>query len=410
MLQRGKHLVAAGRGFATGGGFTARLFAGGFHKLLDRIDAGLASGRIDATLPDGRSGCSAGAARGRRRPSISRSWRALVRLAASGSVGWYKAWAQGEWSSPDPVPLFELFMRNAATLGDAGRAKGPWRLVNWLAHRLRANDRAGARRNIAHHYDLGNDFYAAWLDPGMTYSSAVFAEPAGRDRSKRRRSARSACCSTGSASSPASVCSRSAAAGAASPRSRRAITASASPASRCPRSRKPMPTARLAAPGSPTRRIALTTIATSTGASTPSPASRWSRRSARNIGRLISTPSRALLKPGGRRRSSSSRSATTCSKLCGQRRLHPDLIFPGGMLISEDASARRRSAGLAWRDREGYGRHYAETLRRWRDRYDAAVAENRLPAGFDARFHGFGAIISCIAKAASAAAASTWRK
>ena len=53
MLQRGKHLVAGDRGFATGGGLTARLFAGGFHKLLDRIDLALDHGRIDATLPDG---------------------------------------------------------------------------------------------------------------------------------------------------------------------------------------------------------------------------------------------------------------------------------------------------------------------------------------------------------------------
>ena len=109
------------------------------------------------------------------------SWRSLVRLATSGSVGWYKAWARGEWTSPDPVPLFDLFMRNAASLGDAARAKGPWRLVNRIAHALRANDRGRARRNIEHHYDLGNDFYAAWLDPGMTYSTAVFAEPISAD-------------------------------------------------------------------------------------------------------------------------------------------------------------------------------------------------------------------------------------
>ena len=63
-----------------------------------------------------------------------KSWRALARLVTSGSVGWYKAWAQGEWTSPDPVALFDLFMRNAPALGDTGRAKGPWKLVNRLAH------------------------------------------------------------------------------------------------------------------------------------------------------------------------------------------------------------------------------------------------------------------------------------
>jgi deoxyribodipyrimidine photo-lyase len=56
------------------------------------------------------------------------SWLALVRLATSGSVGWYKAWARGEWASPDPVPLFDLFMRNAAASAapPAPRARSAW--------------------------------------------------------------------------------------------------------------------------------------------------------------------------------------------------------------------------------------------------------------------------------------------
>ena len=51
------------------------------------------------------------------------SWMALVRLATSGSVGWYKAWRLGEWRSPDPVPLFELFAANAVSLGDTARER-----------------------------------------------------------------------------------------------------------------------------------------------------------------------------------------------------------------------------------------------------------------------------------------------
>ena len=63
-------------------------------------------------------------------------------------------------------------------------------------------------------------------------------------------------------------------------------------------------------------------------------------------------------------------------------------IFPGGMLIGEARfRALAEAAGLEWRDREGYGLHYAETLKRWRARYDEAVAEGRLPAGFDDAFH-----------------------
>ena len=145
MLQRGKHLVAADRALATGGGLAARLFAGGFHKLIERIDAGISEGRIDATFPDGNFRALGARGEGPVAVIHLRSWRALVRLATSGSVGWYKAWAQGEWTSPDPVALFDLFMRNAARLGDTGRAKGPWKLVNRIAHGLRANNKSRAR-------------------------------------------------------------------------------------------------------------------------------------------------------------------------------------------------------------------------------------------------------------------------
>src|SRR3546814_5529878 len=61
--------------------------------------------------------------------------------------------------------------------GEAGRASGPSRRFNRLVRGLQANTRTRARRNIGFHYDLGNDFYAAWLDETLTYSSAIFAEP-----------------------------------------------------------------------------------------------------------------------------------------------------------------------------------------------------------------------------------------
>jgi cyclopropane-fatty-acyl-phospholipid synthase len=63
-------------------------------------------------------------------------------------------------------------------------------------------------------------------------------------------------------------------------------------------------------------------------------------------------------------------------------------IFPGGMLLSEARfAALAAEAGLEWRDRRGYGLHYAETLKRWRARYEEAVRDGRLPPGFDKPFH-----------------------
>ena len=85
----------------------------------------------------------------------------------------------GEWTSPDPVKLFELFSHNAVALGDVGRAKGPLRAINALAHRLRDNRPGKARANIAAHYDLGNDFYAAWLDDDDDLFECPLSPPAG---------------------------------------------------------------------------------------------------------------------------------------------------------------------------------------------------------------------------------------
>jgi cyclopropane-fatty-acyl-phospholipid synthase len=63
-------------------------------------------------------------------------------------------------------------------------------------------------------------------------------------------------------------------------------------------------------------------------------------------------------------------------------------VFPGGMLIGETRFRQiAEQAGLGWEDRKGYALHYAETLGRWRERYDSAVGEGRLPAGFDEPFH-----------------------
>ena len=62
--------------------------------------------------------------------------------------------------------------------------------------------------------------------------------------------------------------------------------------------------------------------------------------------------------------------------------------MPGGLLVEEERFRRiGATAGLIWQDRVGYALHYAETLKRWRAGFDEAVAEGRLPAGFDPPFH-----------------------
>jgi cyclopropane-fatty-acyl-phospholipid synthase len=176
MSARGEHLVHADRTFVTGAGLLGRIAAPAFRRVIDQLHRRLRLGGIHATLPDGSRRDIGFHAPGPAATVHLRSWLALARLATAGSVGWYKSWTLGEWSSPDPVILFELFTANAVALGDTARAKGPFRWANAIAHRLRDNAPGKARANIAAHYDLGNDFYAAWLDSTMTYSSALFED------------------------------------------------------------------------------------------------------------------------------------------------------------------------------------------------------------------------------------------
>jgi cyclopropane-fatty-acyl-phospholipid synthase len=103
--------------------------------------------------------------------------RAVTRLATGGSLGLAEAYIDGLWDSPDVRGVMQLAGANDAEWEQMLLGR-PWiRAISRLLHHLRPNTRRGARRNITDHYDLGNGFYSAWLDPGMTYSAALFEEP-----------------------------------------------------------------------------------------------------------------------------------------------------------------------------------------------------------------------------------------
>ncbi|MBS0579105.1 MAG: class I SAM-dependent methyltransferase [Proteobacteria bacterium] len=96
-------------------------------------------------------------------------------VAARGSVGAAEAYMAGHWSCDDLVALVRILVRNRALLD--GMEGGTARVAAWLLralHELRRNTRAGARRNIAAHYDLGNDFFSLFLSADMMYSSALW--------------------------------------------------------------------------------------------------------------------------------------------------------------------------------------------------------------------------------------------
>ena len=108
---------------------------------------------------------------------IIRDWAAVSASAAHGQVGLGEGYVHGLWDTPSVEGLMTLFMNNRDQLaaydhsGPFTRAK--FRLVDTI---LRANSRRGSKKNISAHYDVGNEFYALWLDEGMTYSSGIFQE------------------------------------------------------------------------------------------------------------------------------------------------------------------------------------------------------------------------------------------
>ena len=145
--------------------------------ILKRLLSRLSRGRLTVILPSGRRIESAMRAPGPEATLVLHNWRTFRRFAARGQVGFAEAYMAGEWTSPDPAALIELAAINIERLEAALSGFWPVRLARRLTHARRANTKKGSRKNISFHYDLGNDFYRLWLDPSMTYSSAIFEPP-----------------------------------------------------------------------------------------------------------------------------------------------------------------------------------------------------------------------------------------
>ena len=142
------------------------------------LEGRLRVGALDIELPSDQVVRLTGKSDGPMAKIKLNRWRALRRFFSGGTVGLGEAFMDGDWESPDLPNVIELAARNLPRKPMTFRSLSPWRIGDRVRHLLRPNTRGGSRQNIAAHYDLGNDFYALWLDPGMTYSSAVFADDA----------------------------------------------------------------------------------------------------------------------------------------------------------------------------------------------------------------------------------------
>lgn len=132
-------------------------------------------GTLTVTFPNGRSRTVGNPATGEHAILKLRNFKVITEAMRRGTVGFAAAYINGDLEIEDLTAVFRYFIQNR-DIFDAANPGLFRRAAQDLAyHMSRPNSREGAKQNISEHYDLGNDFYGKWLDPSMTYSSALFS-------------------------------------------------------------------------------------------------------------------------------------------------------------------------------------------------------------------------------------------
>ncbi|HEY8617897.1 cyclopropane-fatty-acyl-phospholipid synthase family protein [Phenylobacterium sp.] len=343
-------------------------------------------GQLTFVLPSGREVVLQGQEDGPSARLAVCDFRFMRRVIAAGDIGFAEGYMAQEWDTPDLAALLTLFALNAERLAHVIRGGALMRLVNGVQHALNGNSRAGSRRNIHAHYDLGNAFYSRWLDHSMTYSSARFERPrqslAAAQRNKYRTLAQSMDlrpghrvleigCGWGGFAEYAAQEVGAQVTG---------ITIS--------REQYDLARRRLFEQGLAERaEIRLVDYRDVDG--------RYDRVASIEMFEAVGErywPAyfgqiRDRLVPGGR---AGLQIITIRDDVFDRYRRRADFIqkyvFPGGMLPSEQRlRAETDRAGLGWTGISRFGQHYADTLAAWTQRFDAAWDEIR-GLGFDERF------------------------
>jgi cyclopropane-fatty-acyl-phospholipid synthase len=145
-------------------------------RILLKLLAHLKLGHLTVSLPD-KSRHEFGDLASDLRAHIDlHDYSMCTDVMTGGDVAFGEAYFNGKWDTPDLVQLLSLLAKNQEALMPAFYGRGWKAFLFNLRHLLRANSKKQARKNIEAHYDLGNAFYRLWLDPTMTYSSALFTE------------------------------------------------------------------------------------------------------------------------------------------------------------------------------------------------------------------------------------------
>ncbi len=145
-------------------------------RIVLHLMTHIQEGQLDITLPNGTSMRFGGKVKGPQAILRIHNDRLARKFLIGGQLAFCECYLDGDWSSPDIATFFELILRNAQGMKEKLLGKKWTRAMSYLSHVFKPNSKRGSKKNIYRHYDIGNDFYASWLDPSMTYSSALFAD------------------------------------------------------------------------------------------------------------------------------------------------------------------------------------------------------------------------------------------
>jgi cyclopropane-fatty-acyl-phospholipid synthase len=143
-------------------------------KLILRMLRQLETGALRMTFPDGQSALFGDHRHAQPVGITLKNWKVCSAVLKSGDIGFAETFIDNDWHTDNLPGLIELFVHNREAVEAA--VYGTWwgNLFYRVKHLLQRNSKSGSRKNIHAHYDIGNNFYELWLDPSMTYSSALF--------------------------------------------------------------------------------------------------------------------------------------------------------------------------------------------------------------------------------------------
>lgn len=377
---------AGGRAFA--GGWLRRLLReAGSKRIANIFENNITRGRVEMTFPGGSTAVFEGPEDGPVARVTIRRWRAIWRFALGGTLGMARGYIDEDWTTPDLVSVVELGAANTGSLRTTLKGLGWLRALRRWRHLRRANSPRGSRENTAFHYDMGNDFYARWLDPGMTYSSAIFAddtlslEDAQREKYRRLLDLLEVRpgehileigCGWGGFAEVAA-------------KERGAhVTGITLSRAQAAFARK-----RIANAGLEDRvSIRYCDYRDLEGEYDHVVSIEMFEAVGEKYWKSYFSKIHAVLKPGGR---AALQVITIDDRVFPEYRKGVDFIqayiFPGGLLPSLGALREEvQRAGLTWEKADAYGPHYARTLGLWRERFDTACRKKTLPEEYDDAF------------------------